>query len=214
MSIRAVANKKFLLKYVFIALACIAFGLWSIYDGLIGYPKKLPKAEAYAEISELAPTERSKRWQVISKENGWSPGLPDTPEVIEGKIMFQFFMAGVTGLVGIPLLIWYFKTRNTYVELDGERVRASWGPEFDLGSVNRVDKSKWSKKGIAKLEIDGGNSTSKFKLDDFMYSREEVGEILRAVEARLSPNQIVGGEPEKTATTGVNDGSVGNAGDD
>ncbi len=197
MSIRADADKKFLLKYFLIAIACIAFSLWSLYDGFIGYPQTLTEAKAYAELAKLGPTEQSQRWQALAKEKGWSAGVREAPEIIEGKIKFQFFMAAASGLVGIPLLIWYFRTRGTYLELEGDRLTASWGPTFDISSVTSLDKRKWSKKGIARLEYSGGSATGKFKLDDFMYSREAVGEILKAVESRLSPSQIIGGDSEK-----------------
>jgi hypothetical protein len=201
MSIRAVADKKFLLKYLIIAVACIGFALWSLYDGLVVYPDKLVQAKAYDELADLGSTEQSKRWQALAKENGWSPGRQEPPDVVQGKLVFQFVMAAISGLVGIPLLIWYVKTRGTFLELNDGRLTASWGPAFDLDSVSGLDKRKWSKKGIAKVEYDEGSTTKKFKLDDFMYTRAAVGEILKAVEARLSPAQIVGGESEKPTET-------------
>ena len=100
------------------------------------------------------------------------------------------------------------------MELDGERLTASWGPAFEIGSVTSVDKRKWSKKGIAKLEYSDGNATKKFKLDDFMYNRAAVGEILKAIEGRLSADQIVGDEPKKTAETDHVDENIAEARDE
>lgn len=214
MSVRANADKKFLLKYLFIALACIAFALWSLYDGLVVYPNKLIQAKAYADLAELGSTEQSKRWQVLAKENGWSPGMQEAPEIVAGKLKFQFVMAALAGLVGIPLLVWYLKTRGTHLDFDGQRVTASWGPAFELGSVTSLDKRKWSKKGIAKLEYSDGDATKNFKLDDFMYSRQEVGEILTAIEDRLSPAQITGGAPEPPAESGLSDANLVEANDE
>lgn len=201
MTIRAEADKKFLMKFLLISIACFAFGLYCIYDGLIGYPSQLPRARAFAELDHLDDSERTKQWQVIAKEKGWSHGLPDPPEEIEGKILWQWIMLGVCSLVGVPLLIWYFRTKGSWVELDGKTVRTSWGKEFDLTTVTELDKRKWAKKGIAKVGFNQGNTTETFKLDDFMYSRDEMGKILAEVEKHVPADRIIGAElPESSST--------------
>lgn len=190
MSIRADADKKFLLKFLLISIACFLYGLYCVYDGLIGYPSKLPRARAYAELADLDETERSKQWQVIAKENDWSHGKPDPPEEIEAGIMFQWAQLAVCLLVGIPLLIWYFRTKGSWIELDGDRLRTSWGKEFLLPAATALDKRKWEKKGIAKVEFGKSGQAETFKMDDFMYERKSMGEILKAIEKHVPADKI------------------------
>ena len=38
MTVRAIADSKFLLKFLLIGAVCVGFAMWALYDGLIKYP--------------------------------------------------------------------------------------------------------------------------------------------------------------------------------
>ena len=106
-------------------------------------------------------------------------------------------MAIVATLVGIPVLINYLRSRNSWVECDGKTLRSSWGAELNLDQINEVDKKKWQTKGIAKIwyEKDGGEQ--KFVLDDFKYDRAKMDEIMRQIESNLDRDKITGGPTQE-----------------
>ena len=85
MNLRANPESKFLLKYLVIGLGCVAFAGWSLYDGLVVAPNKIPRAQAWAELQEekLISDEENKKWKEISKENGWSSKRPNKDESVE-----------------------------------------------------------------------------------------------------------------------------------
>ncbi len=123
MTIRADAELKFLRKYLFIAFACIAFGLYCLLDGIVLAPKKMPRSEAYAELEQNVAdkTEKSKRWQEIIKERGWENGIPEkNPKQLREYIVWQYVMASGCALVSFPLIIFYVRTKGTWIEGDEE----------------------------------------------------------------------------------------------
>ncbi len=194
MTIRANAELKFLRKYLFIAFACIAFGLYCLLDGIVLAPKKMPRSEAYAELEQdvADKTEKSKRWQEIVKERGWKNGIPEkTPKQLREYIVWQYVMASGCALVAVPLIIWYVRTKGSWIEGDEESVRGSWGPVVRFDSIEKIDKKKWEKKGIAKISYQTEGTSRQFVLDDFKYQRKPMAEIMKLIEAALTADQIV-----------------------
>ncbi len=55
-------------RVAIIALMCLGFGGWSLYDGLVGYPAKNVIADAWADL----PSERLDQWwHEIARKEGW-----------------------------------------------------------------------------------------------------------------------------------------------
>ena len=71
--IRADVYQPFFRKFLWVSLACTAFGGWCLYDGLIAYPKKLTIAEAYESLPEEG---RSDAWKELAGEKGWPTKTP------------------------------------------------------------------------------------------------------------------------------------------
>ena len=204
MTIRADADIKFLRKYLFIAFACFAFAAYCLVDGIVLAPNKMARTEKYAELSHIEDgTERSQKWQEICEAENWSFGIPEkTPAELRTYIVWQYVMAaGCIFIVGLPMTIWYFRNKGRWVEADEKSIRGSWGPEVQFSSIEKLDKKKWKKKGIAQLFYNQGGATKKFVLDDFKFSRKPMGEIMELVEANLTPEQILNDEPTVVATT-------------
>ena len=148
-------------------------------------------------------TERSQKWQEVCEENGWSYAIPEkTPEELQTYIQWQFWMAAGSFLVGIPMIIWFFRTKKTWVEADESSIQGSWGQEVQFKSIETLDKKKWKNKGIAKITYQQDGASKKFVLDDFKYQREPMGEIMKLIEASLNENQIVNGVTESPTKAG------------
>ena len=196
MTVRANADLKFLRKYFFIAIACILFALYCLLDGIVLAPKKMPKSEAYAKlVAEVEDsTEQVKRWQQIVKENKWEHAIPEkTPEKLRSYIFAQYVMAAICFAVAIPMLLWYFKNKTSWVEGNERSLTDSFGRGFDFSNIEKVDKKKWETKGIAKVYLNEDGSERKYVLDDFKYERAPMGEIMEMLEKTLKPEQIIDG---------------------
>lgn len=127
MNLRAFPESRFLLKYLIIGLACLAFSAWSVYDGFYGFPSKIPKAKAYSDLlqkinadPDLSDSDRKPMWKEIAEENGWSSKLLSKDEYdvskIESSIIYQYVFIAIGLVIGAPCLVWYVRSRNTWIE--------------------------------------------------------------------------------------------------
>jgi len=209
MNLRANPEFRFLLKYLLIGIGCLAFALWSAYDGFYAYPNKIPKAQAYGELLEkieadpnLSDADRKPMWKEIADENGWSSKLlkkDDNVASIESNIIYQYVFIAIGLVIGLPCLAWYFRSRSTWIESTDEGLRASWGQELKISQIRKFDKKKWENKGIGVLyyETDQGGE-DKFVIDDLKYERKTTDEIVRWIESQIPTEMIVNGVPEPT----------------
>jgi len=204
--LRATPETKFLLKYLVIGLGCLGFAVYSFYDGVFAYPARIPRAKAWEELSaqELDEPELVKQWKVIAKENGWKTKRPTSDESvasIENLIIYQYvFMALGLG-IGLPCLIWYLRSRKTWIESTEDSVRSSDGREVKLSQIQKFDKKKWEKKGIGVLHYTGTDGSSgKFIIDDLKYDRQTTDEIVLWIESNIPAEMIVNGPPESAST--------------
>ncbi|MFT5302777.1 MAG: hypothetical protein ACI87E_001251 [Mariniblastus sp.] len=207
MNLRANTESKFLLKYLLIGIGCLAFAVWSLYDGLYGYPSKIPRAEAWAELKAeveadelLTRTNLNSMWKAKSKEMGWSSkslGVDDTAEAIRGKIIYQWVFVAIGLAIGLPCTIWYLTSKNTWIESTADGLRASNGNELKISQITKFDKKKWERKGIGVLHFSADDGSQKtFVVDDLKYEREPADKIVRWVESQIPSEMIVNGEPE------------------
>lgn len=207
MNLRANTETKFLLKYLIIGLGCLAFACWSLYDGLYKFPNEIPRAEAWQKLKSdvesdptLTRTDLNERWKVVADENGWSSkqlGADETVESIETKVVYQYIFMAIGVGIGLPCLIWYLRSRNTWIESTADGLRSSNGAELKITQIKKFDKKKWERKGIGVLhyETDEG-STKKFVIDDLKYERKTTDEIVRWIESQIPLEFIVNGLPE------------------
>lgn len=202
MNLRAIPEKNFLLKYLLIGIGCLGFAAYSLYDGLIAYPAKLPRAEAFYKLKSdesLSPEELNAKWTAIATENGWSPKRltkSEYPDQIRNKIVFQWVFLAIGLGVGIPCLIWYFKNKGTWIEQTEDGLRHSSGKEVKISQITKFDKKKWLNKGIGVIHYEDRGAAMKFVVDDLKYNRKTMDEIVCWLESQIEPEMIVNGKPE------------------
>ncbi|HMO13199.1 MAG TPA: hypothetical protein PKD64_01715 [Pirellulaceae bacterium] len=195
MSIRAVADNKFNRRNIYLVVFFAAVGCWATYDGLISYPKKLKIAEAYDELRDLSGPEKTKKWHEMTTEKNWSRDVPKSPAEVQGDIYFNYFLMAICFPLGLFFLGKFFRIRGSWLEFKDGQLSTSWGESLDFKQLEKIDKVKWNKKGIAKLfyKSSAGNQ-SMFVLDDFKYDRVPVGKILEVAETFVKPDQIISGK--------------------
>jgi hypothetical protein len=140
-------------------------------------------------------------WKEIAEENGWSSKLLSKDEYdvskIESSIIYQYVFIAIGLVIGAPCLVWYVRSRNTWIESTDDGLRASWGQELKISQIRKFDKKKWEKKGIGVLHYappQGAEET--FVIDDLKYDRKTTDEIVRWIESQIPLEMIVNGVPE------------------
>lgn len=204
MTIRADYDPKFFRRFLWIGVGCLAFTGWCFYDALVKYPFELERAEVYwtQGDGELTGMERE-AWRTVVREKGWSSvDPPDKPEELHHKIQSQYLYAAVCSVIAIVCLLKWLLAKGSWIEADQKELKTNYGPSFRFDEIKKIDKTKWEKKGITRIEYETDGRSKSFIFDDFKYLREPMGQILREIEGTLTDEQITGApresEPVKT----------------
>jgi hypothetical protein len=177
---------------LFLGIAAMGFAAWSLYDGMIKYPAQRERALV---LRQLLKEDRLNEWDSIARERGWPTADPGEPKS-EGEIYVQYFMAAVSGAIGLWLLWGVWRARGTWIESTDSGITSSWGQSLDYDRVVSVDKRKWRSKGIAKVTYSQNGRKRRFIVDDYKFDRHPTGQVLRDLESRIDPALITGGPPE------------------
>lgn len=192
MTVRSKISGRHLIRLSIVALFCIGFGLYCLYDGMVAWPNQRERALAFQEL-ELEG--RLEEWPQFAAERGWKPYNPGEPRT-ETEIMGQFYMMALCGVVGLLVLTHVLRSLGRWVEMDDSGLRSSRGQEVKFDQVAKIDKKKWDNKGIAKILYQQNGREKTFTLDDFIYDRPTTDDILRQLENRVGVDKIVNGKPE------------------
>ena len=109
-TIRAEVDKKFIRRFLFVAIGCFFLMLWGLYDAVVTMPREKARALAYEELTVqqeaggLTEAERAEKWDALTEEKGWSSTLPDSSEHVDGDIYFQWFLFGLGLVLGLSLI--------------------------------------------------------------------------------------------------------------
>ena len=211
MNLRAKPESKFILKYLLIALGLIGFALLSVYDGFVKYPHALRITQAWEKLDaeveadfRLNDEDKKEQWKAIATENGWSSRIPKRDESskdIEGKIVYQYFFIALGFGVGIPMLMKYLVTKESWIASTEDGIESSSGAKVKISQIKKFDKARWDKKGIGVLHYQADDGyTKKFVIDDLKYDRETTDKIVQWIESQISAELIVGGAAEPVAS--------------
>ena len=210
--IRADVDKKFIRRFLYIAIGCFLFMLWGLYDGLYTSPEELQRAIEYKKLvdrqekGEISEAERATIWKEMAEENKWREGIakPKEPNVAQNYVYFQWFVFATGLLLGIFFLVKYMRLRQSWMEADDSGLTTSWGESLKFEKITKIDKRKWEKKGIARVEYSDDSGSSRTMIfDDFKFDRGSMGKIMSLAEQNLADEQITGGprQSEKDAST-------------
>lgn len=164
------------------------FGLWFLYDGMIGYPSK---NEQFAKFEEMQAAGTEGEWEAFALEKGW-PAKPPKHAYEPSQIRTQYILAGVSMALGGSALVWLLVCRTRKLRMDDEAIYGDTGKKVLFDSIQGVNKKKWESKGIAYAIYEEAGKTQNLTIDDYKYAGGE--EILKEVEARLGLEEP---EPEE-----------------
>ena len=192
MPIRANISPGFVWRLALVAEFCFGMALWFLFDGLVTYPRQRERALEYQRVGK---EDRLDPWGELARQRGWSIENPGEPKT-EADSQEQFVFVGLLIPPGLIFLYRFLRARKRWVEANETGLVASWGQKVEFDEIVALNKKQWAKKGIAKVIYQADGRNRRFILDDWKFEAEPTEAILREVEARIDPDQILGGLPE------------------
>lgn len=201
MAIRATIAPGYRWRLAIIAVMCLFWGAWSIYDGFVAYPAHNEKVAAFESLktSFPAPDDWQPRWKAMAAEKGWSDEDPGKPKS-STDIIAQYIMALITAPIGLIFGFNFLSTYTRWVECDENGLTASGGQKAPYVSITNLNTERWGTKGIAVVSYNAeDNLPRKLVLDDWKYDRDATTQIVHEVESRIAPEQLTGPPTRQTA---------------
>jgi hypothetical protein len=199
MNIRANTNPMYLGKFLLIGLFATAFGLYHLYDAVFKYPAAIPVAEAYEALDdgEISDGDLQRNWKAFTQERGWPEDEPKKVEELKYFINYNYLIGIIfTALIGIPCFVFALLNYGAWFEWKDGQLTNRKGQTVDLDQITKIDKTKWEKKGITRLEYKDGEATKHFVIDDLKFDRNAADQIMAMVEQKVGVDKIVGGKSE------------------
>ncbi|MDB5300773.1 MAG: hypothetical protein JWO87_2436 [Phycisphaerales bacterium] len=154
-------------RYLLVTMM-VGAGLWFAYDGWIGWPRE--RAHFYS-----LPADQQR---LLHKPH------EDLDIALQKKLAFSLVP------IGALLLGWFlYRSRGEYRLADGV-LSVPGHPKVPLTSVRSIDKAKWERKGIARIEYDDPAGTGQTKwlvMDDFIYERGATDRIVEIIDGMMTP---------------------------
>ena len=177
-------------RIALIALVCLGFACWCLYDAVVRYPTDNEIVETY---ENLLPAEtRDDQWPQVAREHGWPEepnGLPHRHE--PSDIFTQYVMLAISGSIGLVFGFTALRCLGRWIACDENGLTTSWGQSVAFDQITRLNLRRW-KKGYATVYYTHEGNERKLAIDDWKFDREPTDQIVAEVQARLSPEQIDG----------------------
>jgi hypothetical protein len=197
--LRANFQPSYLWRYLIMAGTGLFMAAWFAYDGLVGYPKEMVRAQAYEVIERDSKDlrQRVERWQEMAKSKSWATSTPEKKAAeIKNDILGQYIFGFLSLCLAVPALYLYIKSKDRWIESTATGLKSSWGQELHYADVTELHKHRWERKGIAKAHYQVNGQPNVFVFDDFKYERKPLGQMLQDLERVIPHDKIIGGSPE------------------
>lgn len=205
MNVIAKTQQGYLLKYLIIGIAALAYGSWNLYDAVLVYPNYRPLADAYELLqgpldengkSAMPDGELQSRWQALATENEWPLSVPKLNSEIDFLVLSNYFIGGIFSVIGLGCLLIAATTIGKKVQLDQNTLTDHKGTTIDINNITEIDKKRWEKKGLVTLTATEEGQSKKLILDDLKFERQVVDDILLHIETTVGEDKIVNGKTE------------------
>ena len=198
-------------------LMFVGFGLYFLYDGFIGYPKKnkiFEEHQRFVEIQEekeafLADGNLRADWKALATEKGYpeqdewidyaaTKGWPEEPPEKFHSTTDQFFFGALCIGIGLAVLGTMMINRSKVLRGDDISFTSPKGERVLFATAYRIDKRKWDNKGLAYVHYREENGKEKrATIDDLKFAG--ANKILDNLMANFD------GELVERVSTGPND---------
>lgn len=182
-------SRGWLARFFLFTLAMLTWGVWSLYDGAIGYPSKQARWVAY---EELQTGNSEKTWDEIALSNNWSNAVPNKEDDHKNStdIIVQYIMAAVCLGIATFILILIITRSRKEMKVDNEAFYAITGEKIPFESITKINKDRWDSKLIAVISYTTGQGIQKTTIiDDWVYHGAD--KILETIEDKCSKYSII-----------------------
>jgi hypothetical protein len=163
-------------KQAAMAILLIGWGLWSVYDGYYNWPRQNQEIADLKEQIKKKPKDDPAVTEMESK-------LAKLKEHTNLDIKFNQVLGWALPPIGLVLLVRAFYVSRGVYRLRDDVLHVPGHPPVPLDGVKAIDKSKWDRKGIAKLNYELMNGKrGRLTIDDYIYDRGPTDDIMKRVE--------------------------------
>jgi hypothetical protein len=181
-------------KHLITAALLFAGGCWFAYDGWVKWPAENARiVKIQADKTAAQATNRAPDVEALAAE------LSKLSHHTDADLLIQKLLAVVLPLFGLFWGIWTLKDTRGVYRLIGDTLEVPWHPPISIGTIRRIDKRKWDRKGIAYIHYELGQPpvAGICKLDDFAYDRTATDEILERIEKSVLGGPVVTTTPNQ-----------------
>ena len=195
--LRAEVNPKFKYKFLLIGVIALCVGLYHFIDPIFVYPEMRPASEAYSKLqSQLQGDDGAlqRQWATMAQSNGWPEGIPKySPDELTTNTIYSYFIGVLfTFIAGLPCLWTFMRCLGQWIETDESGIANAKGQKVSFDQISKIDKTKWEKKGIAKLLYSDGGKEKTFLVDDLKFDRQTTDQIMEFIEEKVGVDKIDG----------------------
>jgi hypothetical protein len=163
----ALPDRSFRMKRYLIVLMLVGMGLWFCLDGFYRWPAELREAETLRK-QQLTP----------NKE-------PHS----QTDIFWNQVLGVVLPPIGFLALAWFLYGSRGRYRLSGQTLYVPGHEPIPIEAITVIDKSKWERKGIARIEYESAGKPRSLRLDNFVYQEEPTRLIVKRLEEALFPEE-------------------------
>ena len=181
MQVKARTSPGYRWRLAAVAVLGLGWGLWSAYDGIVGYPEHNRHVDTFNQFKERHGDAWRDLWPTEAKQHGWSEKEP-RPRKSRFDIYSQYVMAAITLPTGLIFLISFVRTGSRWIASDGATLTTSWGQTAPFDSITSVNKDRWKTKGIAVVNHGQDGGESRLILDDWKYERDPITHMVEQLD--------------------------------
>jgi hypothetical protein len=211
MDIKSNARKGYIVKFLLIGLIGLGVGGLHLFDAITKAPKLTAIADAYLEIqgplnengdAMISDGDLQTAWQEYAEPLGLPITKPKSHDEIKFFTTYNYFIGAIFTLLGLWCLAVALPAIGKWIELRDGKLSTNGGVEIELKDVTTIDKSRWEKKGIAKVSAtDADGKVYTVTIDDIKFEREPTDKIMAEVERVAGEDKVTGGKPESEYET-------------
>lgn len=189
MAHRATVANGYRWRLIIIAVVCLGYSGWCVYDGAYMLPEKQDKRAVFEQfVADNGPDPAL--WAAEARRLGWA--IEEPKEIGENDILTQWLQLAIVLPIGLYNLYLFLMWSRRFVEGDASGVRANGGRAFTWDQVAAVDAHKWDRKGIAYIEFESGSGQQMLVLDDWKMEREPTDAIFELLRGNVPEEKVSG----------------------
>jgi len=211
MDIKSNARKGYITKFLLIGLVGLAIGGWHLTDAITKAPKLRKHADAYLEMRGpqnengdymISDGDLQEAWKAYAEPLGLPIDKPKLHDDIKFFVTYNYFVGAIFTLLGLWCLAVCLPAIGKWIQLRDGKLSTKGGKEIALEDITAIDKTRWEKKGIAKVSAtDANGKVQTVIIDDLKFEREPTDQIMAEIERVAGEDKITAGKPESEYET-------------